>query len=162
MDPQQKEVAHERDPRAEVEALMRALDSTLLREVEDRITNDLRQRNLPTEEAVRVLVRYLAGTRIELDFERIYSPILGSQLSLLNYLNTQADGQPAEALRPFYTSAASQYPQVYSGYSFEQWLGFLQGSLLVRQDGGRLRITVKGREFLAYLTQKGRTLNKMW
>ena len=70
------------------------------------------------------------------------------------------DGQPAEALRPFYTLAATQYPEAYNGYSFEAWLGFLRDQLLVREDGGRLRITVRGREFLTYLTRMGRSHNK--
>jgi hypothetical protein len=139
---------------------MRVLDNTLIREVEERITTDLRQRNLLGAEAVPVLVRILAGMQIAFGFEETYRLIWGSQLSLLNYLNTQMDGQPAEALRPFYTLAATQYPEAYNGYSFEAWLGFLRDQLLVREDGGRLRITVRGREFLTYLTRMGRSHNK--
>ncbi len=156
----QREAAPERDPRAEAEALMRVLDNALIREVEDGITTELRQRNLLGAEAVPVLVRYLAGMQIAFGFEGTYRLIWGNQLSLLNYLNSQVDGQPAEALRPFYTLAASQYPEVYNGYSFEAWLRFLQDQVLLREDGGRLRMTVRGREFLTYLTRMGRSHNK--
>jgi len=62
-------------------------------------------------------------------------------------------------LRPFYTLAVTQYEDLYANYSFEQWLAFLKDSLLIREDGGRLRITVRGREFLAYLTRVGRSYN---
>ena len=161
-DPSQKAGTAERDPRAEAEALMRALDSALIREVEEGIKNDLAQRNLLGNEAVPVLIRYLAGMTIAMGFEESYRLIWGSQLSLLSYLNSQPDGQPAEALRPFYTLALSQYPEAYDAYSFEAWLSFLKDHLLLREDGGRLRITVRGREFLAYLTRMGRTYAKAW
>jgi len=139
---------------------MRELDSALLRETEDGIQKELKQRNLVGIEAVPVLVRYVASLKIAFDFEIIYGLIFGSQLNLLNYLNTQSMGQPAEALRTFYTLAASQYPQIYSGYTFEQWLGFLKDQILLREDAGRLQVTIRGREFLAYLTRMGRAHNK--
>lgn len=161
-DPSQKAGTSERDPRAEAETLMRALDSALIREVEEGIKSDLGQRNLLGAEAVPVLVRYLAGMQIAMGFEESYRLIWGSQLNLLTYLNTQSDGQPTEATRLFYTLASSQYPEAYDGYSFEAWLGFLRDHLLLREDGGRLRITVRGREFLAYLTRMGRTYAKAW
>lgn len=81
--------------------MMRALDSTLIREIEEHITNQFRERNLLGAEGVPVLIRYLASVSIILGFEQIYRAIWGSQLSLLTYLNTQPDGQPAEAVRPF-------------------------------------------------------------
>jgi uncharacterized membrane protein YkgB len=97
----QQEDAPDRDPRSEAEAMMRALDSTLIREIEEHITNQFRERNLLGAEGVPVLIRYLASMSIILGFEQIYRAILGSQLSLLTYLNTQPDSQPAEAVRPF-------------------------------------------------------------
>lgn len=97
----QQEGAPDRDPRSEAEAMMRALDSTLIREIEEHITNQFRERNLLGAEGVPVLIRYLASVSIILGFEQIYRAIWGSQLSLLTYLNTQPDGQPAEAVRPF-------------------------------------------------------------
>ncbi len=159
-DPSQREPSPERDPRAEAEALMRYLDNALIRETEDGITSDLRQRNLLGAEGIPVLVRILATMQLAFGFEETYRLIWGSQLSLLSYLNTQADGQPTEALRPFYTLAAGQYPEAYDGYSFEAWLGFLRDQVLVRGDGGRLRMTVRGREFLTYLTRMGRSHNR--
>ncbi len=160
IDSAQKEVTTERDPRAEAEALLKELDSALIREAEEEVSKVLRERSLHGEEAKRVLLRYLAAAAIALGFEMSYRIIWGSQLSLLNYLNSQPDGQPAEALRPFYVSASSQYPESYKTYSFEQWLGFLKSQLLVREDGGQIRITVRGREFLTYLTRMGISYNK--
>ncbi len=160
IDSTQKMVTAERDPRAEAEAMIRDLDSALIREFEDEISKDLSGRNLSGDAAVRVLVRYLAVTAINLGFEKTYRVIWGSQLNLLNYLNSLTTGEPAEALRSFYVLASSQYPEWYRGYSFEQWLGYLKGELLLTEDGGRLHITVRGREFLTHLTRMGYTYNK--
>lgn len=45
--------------------------------------------------------------------------------------------------------------------SYEQWLTFLLDNLLLREDNGQLRITVKGCEFLTHLAKVGYTLNKV-
>ena len=161
-DTNQRDAVESRDPRAEAEALMRDLDSALLREVETGINNELRPRNLLGAEAVPVLVKYLAGWQIAFHFEETYGLIWGSQINLLNYLNPLPGGTPRELARTFYTLSAAQYPEAYSGYSFEAWLGFLISRILIRDDNGQLRITVRGREFLAYLTRIGRSLNKAY
>lgn len=155
----QKESPTDKDPKAEAEALMREFDSALLREMEDYISQDLRQRNLTGAEAVPVLVRHMATAYISLSFEATYRLIWGSQLAVIVYLNAHP-GQPVDAMRTFYVVAASQYPALYQGYPFETWLGFLKDSVLVREDGGALSITVRGREFLLYLTQNGYTMEK--
>jgi len=147
------------DPKAEAEALMRQLDSVLVRQLEDNIKMEFGKKNLLGAEGVPVLIRYLAALSIAYNFSEIYRIIFGSQLSLLDYLNTQHP-QPIEALRPFYNSVASVYP-FYKEYSFEQWLGYLKSQLLIRDDSGSISITVKGREFLAFLTQLGLTRNKI-
>ena len=147
------------DPRAEAESLMRQLDNILIRETEDNIKAELKKRNLLGVEVVPVLIRYLAGLSIAYNFSEIYRIIFGSQLNLLDYLNTRSS-QPIEALKAFYNSVASVYP-LYKEYSFEQWLGYLKSQLLIRDDSGSISITVKGREFLGFLTQLGLTRNKI-
>jgi len=161
MDASQKGGTPAQDPRAEAEKLMRELDSALGREVEGMITDALRQRALLGAEGVPVLIRYLAALSIAFSFEQVYRVIFGSQLNLLTYLNSEVSGQPIEVLRVFYTLAASQYPDFYNSYAFERWLGYLKDNTLVREDAGRLSITVRGREFLAYLTRTGYSLNKV-
>lgn len=82
-----------------------------------------------------MLIRYLASMSIILGFEQIYRAIWGSQLSLLTYLNTQPDGQPSEAVRPFYTLAATQYSDTYAHYSFESWWDFLKTNFCAKTVG---------------------------
>ena len=161
IDPVQQDAVVEKDPRLEAEKLIQELDSTLIREVEDNVTKEFTKRSLSGDPALRVAIRYASAFSIALDFERIYRLIWGSQLSLLSYLNTERQHHPREALRPFYTLAASQYPEPYEHMSYDQWLAFLLDSVLLREDNGQLCITVKGCEFITHLAKLGYTLNKV-
>lgn len=105
------------------------------------------------------MIRYTAALSIAYNFLDIYHIIFGSQLSLLDHLNTHQQ-QPIEALRVFYDSVAPRYP-IYKEYSFEQWLAYLTTQLLIRVDNGLFNITNKGREFLSFLVQLGLTRNKI-
>lgn len=160
LDSEQQKSKSEVDPQKEAESLMRQLDSVLIRETEDMIRGELGKKNLLGTEAVPVLIRYVAALSIAYSFLEIYRIIWGSQLNLLDYINSQNPQLP-EALKVFYNSGAAQYPLIYSGYPFEQWLGFLKDQLLIREDKGLIGITVRGREFLTYLTTTGLTRNKV-
>ncbi len=147
------------DPRREAESLIRQLDSELVREVEDNIKVELAKKNLTGPEVVPVLTKYFAVAYIEYLFLNIYRIIFGSQINLLDFLNTQ-DGQSRETLKIFYDLAADQYADFYKNYPYDQWLGYLLGQVLLREDNGILRITIRGREFLLYLTRSGLSRNK--
>lgn len=159
LDSKQQNSKTEVDPQMEAESLMRQFDSALIRETEDLIKDELKKKNLIGAEGISVLTRYVAVLSIAYTFSEVYRIIWGSQLNLLDYLNTQSQ-QPIVALRTFYNSAASQYPFYYSTYTYEQWLGFLKDRLLIREDSGLIGITVRGREFLTYLTTLGLTRYK--
>ena len=159
LDGEQQKSKSEVDPQKEAESLMRQFDSALIREVESIIKEEFNKKKLLGAEGIPVLIRSVAALSIAYAFSETYRVIWGSQLSLLDYLNAQAP-QPVVALRGFYNLGTSQYPFYYTAYSFEQWLGFLKDQLLIREDGGLIGITVRGREFLAYLTTQGLSRNK--
>lgn len=159
-DSKQKDLGPERDPRAEAEKLLADLDSSLVRETEDFIAQELTNRSIPGDEAQRVLLRYLAATHIAMSFEMTYRTIFGSQLRLLSYLNTQSLVMSSDSLRSFYVKASQVYPTAYEDYPFEKWLNYLKGSFFVREDNGLLSITIRGREFLAYLIRMGYSFDK--
>ncbi|OGW90604.1 MAG: hypothetical protein A3D28_02130 [Omnitrophica bacterium RIFCSPHIGHO2_02_FULL_63_14] len=159
--PERQESGGDRDPRAEAEALIRELDNELIREQEALLTKALQEKKLLDANGILVLIRYFAALSIAYSFQEVYHQLYGSQMGLLDYLNEQADGQPIDVLRPFYSLVASQYSVLYKNYSFEQWLGFLKDRVLIREDGGRIRITVRGREFLTHLTKMGWTKNRL-
>jgi hypothetical protein len=68
-----------------------------------------------------VLTHGLASLNIQLQHERNYREIFGSQLKLLALMNTDAGVLPSVA-RQVYDEAKAKYPQVYQTYSFEQWI----------------------------------------
>lgn len=155
----QKGALEATDPRKEAEDLIRQLDSELVRETEDLIKTELEKRKLTGSDAVPVLIKYFTVVYIEYLFSDIYRTIYGSQINLLDYLNSQGL-QSRETLKIFYDIAMSQYGDLYKNYSYDQWLGYLKTQILLREDNGLFAITVRGREFLLYLTRSGLSRNK--
>lgn len=146
---------------ASADDLLKEFDNKLLVESEKIITDFLSSSHLEGAEREKVLVRNLAGLAITQRFERIWFWIWGSQLKALNALNSiKPNGLPIEGLREFYESGKSTTPEFYTNYSFEQWLAFLKTWTLAREDGGIIRITVAGEEFLKFLVQTALTTNK--
>ncbi len=160
----QKNRKPERDLRAEADTLLRELDNELIREQEKILSTELEKRCGLSVEAVPVLLRFLSAVAIAYRFLNDYMFIYGSQLSLLDYLNEdqrRLTGEPAESLRVFYSLAAVQYPSLYKNDSFDRWLGFLKDRIFLREDNGRMRITVYGREFLAHMVKMGWTKDRL-
>lgn len=144
------------------EELMKAFDNALLVVDEQAINADLEKRGLAGRiTAIPVLVRHLAAARIALHFERAYSIVWGSQLAILQHVNTLGEtGASMESLKPFYLQAAATYPQIYQKYAFEAYMGFLASQMLVEIKKDHAFITLVGREFLRWLIGEGRTLYK--
>lgn len=138
--------------------LMKAFDNALLVANEKEIDADLKRRGLDGKvSAIPVLVRHLAATQIAVHFERVYSVIWGSQLAILQHLNTLGNaGAQLESLRPFYQQASVSYPPLYDGYPFESYMAFLTSHMLIEIKGGSVFITLVGREFLKWLIDEGR------
>lgn len=141
-----------------VRELMREFDSIVFREQEESIRKDLENRGLNNpQDKINLLVRLLAINQLALHFERINSVIWGSQISLLQHLNSRADGDISTALKFFYDSAAGLYPATFASYPFEQYLQFLVAFNLITLQGERYFITNLGHEFLVYLADTGQT-----
>ena len=86
---------------------MRAFDSGTFRFHENAIKEDLEEQNLTNSEAIEVLIRHLANAQITLAFNEIDFYIWGSQVELLQYLNSSL-GSTAEELIHFYNLAISR------------------------------------------------------
>jgi len=145
----------EKDSQKDAKELLKGLDSKLLIEQESIIQNELSQRNLKDEEIIEILAKYLAATQIALAFEVVYNLIWGSQINALEGLNSQIGGESRERIKIYYNEAAKKYSSVYDSYTFEKWLNFLKNGHLLLEENNVIKITVKGREFLLYLTRNG-------
>jgi len=99
---------------------------------------------------VRVLVRQLAVHQLLYSAEKFNRLVFGSQVNVLRGLNEH--GSLSElAIIPVYEKAKLDYPSVYSGYSFENWIGFLLTQGVVRRDANNYQITAFGQYFLSWL-----------
>jgi hypothetical protein len=151
--PTQKPVETKPD---ETEKLMNALESPALKATEDEIRKDLENRGTVDKE--KVLIRYLAVASLSILFERINALIWGSQIYILEHLNTIRTGvNKDEIKRLFYDDAITRYPLYYVGYSYEAYLRFLKASQLIIEENEILKITNLGVEFLRYLAETGRS-----
>ena len=143
----------------DADKLMRAFDSVVLQQQEEAIQNDLHRKGLTDKsKTIDILVRHLAATQLNLYFEKVNSVIWGSQIHLLQELNSKTLPVPAESLLPFYEIAAKKYPKPYEDYTFEDYLRYLQvNGLVVINEGSDYQITELGSEFLQYLAKTGHT-----
>ena len=136
---------------------MREFDSPVLREQVNSINSELTSTQGPERE--RFLVRYLAIIKLDLAFERIYSIIWGSQIYILEYLNSRRlIGALKEGIKTsYYDDAATRWPASLTGYSYDMYLGFLKESNLIIERNETLFITEFGVDFLQYLTRTGKS-----
>ena len=65
---------------------------------------------------------------------------------------------PIADAKAYYDKAKEDYPEVYKTYQFEGWLGFLKNEqLIIHHPSEMIEITLRGRDFLKYLTHWGRS-----
>jgi hypothetical protein len=118
--------------------------------------------SISREQLITMVTDSAAMIMVAIDFENIYNLIFGSQLTLLSDLNTVfAAGRPIARARAFYDRAAAESSEIYESFPFEQWCGFLrQSRLITLEQGGIIKITEEGRDFLRYIVQVGKPAMK--
>jgi hypothetical protein len=83
--------------------------------------------------------------------ERIDAAIYASQSDILTHLKAVPAGETADRLRElFYAPALERFPEVLKSYPFENYLGFLVNTLMVRLEGLRLVLTNVGADYLLW------------
>lgn len=98
------------------------------------------------------LKKQLTNKEIELDFERIYNSIFGSQILILKYLNT-ANFVGLNDITKYYETVQKNNP-VLQGWGIDQYLTFLVSSILIEPAPmGGFQITPKGKVFIAYIEE---------
>jgi hypothetical protein len=142
-----------------IDELMKEFENPLLKEREVAIHNDLDKRGISNDaDKLRFLTRYLAVTQLSLTFEIVYQLIWGSQIYILEHLNTIRMGDSSVNIKEnFYDDAVKRYPAYFTNYSYENYIGFLKNSGFVTEQNGNLLITTAGVEFLQYLARTGRS-----
>lgn len=89
----------------------------------------------------------------QLEFEKIYSIIFGSQIELLKRLRANKKDFATELLF-FYTVTRSEF-NIYESWSFEEFIQILvQNNLVnIHSNGAEIKITEKGLGFLRYIEE---------
>jgi hypothetical protein len=103
------------------------------------------------------LVKLIGVGLVSYFHDLAWSYVYRSQILMLMELNRRGGWIPILEAKPYYDKAATDYPEVYSHYSFDLWLSFMkQQEWFVQHPSNMLEITVRGKDFLKYLTHWGR------
>ena len=116
-----------------------------------------------TNDQLKAIMTQVAGLlMMAYEFENTYNLIFGSQIRLLQDLNSVFGiGRPMEFVRGFYDSVLTATPNAFENFPFEQWLEFLRGRELIVADSTTIvRLTEEGRDFLRYMVQIGKSPTK--
>ena len=128
----------------------------LIAESEGRIYSSLDELKLTTdEEKLKVLAKHHANLQLQSEYVDINQHIFGSQIALLQALNVQPTPVEPEFLESFYSVAKQRHPDEFENYSFESYINFLKTRGLIRSEEGCYFLTVLGRGFLSFLTERG-------
>lgn len=136
-----------------------AVGLEILQAVVDEYEEQLGQEQQQHQQTVEQLTGALVSAQVDLDFERIYRLILGSQIRALQALrDSHPASVPRSLLEPIFEAAKAQAQLALASWTFEQWIGFLLRAggagdqPLVEQLGdGTYKITQKGLAFTAYI-----------
>ena len=140
------------DPAESIKEFMAIPETHLIREGEENIRNVLQERGHEvTTNLDKMLLRNLTDTFIQLGFERTYRYIFGNQIRLLKSLNT-AGQQSRELMEKYFEGVKSQRADL-KDWDLDQYLQFLFNETLIRLDGDVYGITIKGQEFLMWITR---------
>ena len=138
-----------------------AEDALAHAEIIDLLVNDFEQRlearHLQAAEERTELLRHIAIKDLQLDYEREYRVIYGSQISALRALAATPAGLDRAALQAILDQTKTTYSwaEWLQGLSFDNWIGFLFLEDLIGYPNGLgqdpITITPKGVGFLAYI-----------
>ena len=89
-------------------------------------------------------------------YEQIWWLLFKSQLLLLRELNQKV--LTLDEAKRFYTAAENEFPTEYAkaNENFDLWLQWLRDQMLISQDGMKVAITPRGRDFLKYIVHTGK------
>jgi hypothetical protein len=84
-------------------------------------------------------------------FDPVFAILWEAPIEALQLIESQGvAGLPVSRLRPIVARAATRFPEIYDGCSFERWIRFLERSQLILWNGQKVMLTREGRDFLQY------------
>ena len=102
----------------------------------------------------QLLLKYSEALYVILRFERIYNLIFGSQIKLLNHLNSSIK-ETTESISFFYKEAVEVNPNL-KEYPYKNYLAFLESEgLIIIGKENSIQISAFGRDLLKYMIDSG-------
>jgi hypothetical protein len=98
---------------------------------------------------------------IAVTYDNIWWPMYGSQLSALMEVNRNGGLLPISKVRAFFDHAQQEFQTEYmtENITFVAWLSYLTtNQLVIHYPSDMVEITIKGKDYLKYLTHFGRGL----
>jgi len=114
------------------------------------------------EKREKELFSYSKIALLVIIFGNIYNTIYGSQIRILQKLNS-SNVENKDTIREYYDSAKKMFANVYSNYSYENYLSYLTiSNLIVIEQDGKIIISDFGRDFLKYIVEVRYPLEKLY
>ncbi len=113
------------------------------------------------ENKIKLLISNLAHSQTQSFFERVDYTIFGSQLRLLEHMNSKGDIpiNDIEA-KDYYNAGRDENPKFYDNYEFHKYMGYLESFGLISRAGEGWKIEEAGQAFLVYMAQPGKSKHK--
>jgi len=129
----------------------------LIESVRHEYEERLAEEQVQQAELTSYLLNELAAKELQVDFERIYRVIYGTQVAALRALRAAPAGLPRAAVEaPLEQAKQSSIELLRPRVTFADWFGFLErNDLATAGDDGLYRITPKGVGFLTYIEGLG-------
>ncbi len=126
-------------------------------ETEDKLLHEEKEKYSNEDDN---LGKQFATVSIQLDFERIYNVIFGSQISVLDYIKDNGVAT-IDQLHSIFSEAKRKFP-VLQGRTFKSYLEFLEiAGLISQKNGNEIHLTDKGQAFLVYIYALNYPKNKL-
>lgn len=117
--------------------------------------------NLKSEsEKIDVLIRSLAFSRLEIEFNNISYSIFGSQINLLFRLSGSSLGLTLPQTETTFIQAKDKFPSAHENRILNDWLNYLITHNLIIQTPEGINITQYGKDFLKHLVDTSQTYER--
>ncbi|HEX3663222.1 MAG TPA: hypothetical protein VHU89_17425 [Acidobacteriaceae bacterium] len=104
-------------------------------------------------------VRFIGIGIVTVQHDFSWTLIYASQIDAMKDMNARGIIPIAE-VKKHYDSAAAANPATYAAYSFDDWLSFLKGRMLIAvYPSGMVELSFNGKDFLRYLAHVGYDLS---
>lgn len=135
-----------------------AATSLIVKNLADEILQNLGKTNLTDPQKMELGALTVAALRIDGFFWRAYTLIFGTQITLLQELNSRNLSE--QEIQTYFNGVKARFPEAYASWTHQTYLEFLKNFALIQIVGGICTITEHGREFLVWMAKNQVSPNK--